>query len=55
MWEVEDRGLIFVSHLDFNDGGGSFSVVFQELLINTWVFNFCFNTMVVLLLKIHFL
>ena len=55
IWEEENRRLINIFHLDLDDSGGSFSVVFPELLINLGVFNFCSNTIVVLVLKVHFL
>ena len=55
IWEEENRRLINILHLDLDDSGGSFSVVFPELLINLGIFNFCSNTIVVLVLKVHFL
>lgn len=55
IWEEENRRLINIFHLDLDDSGGSFSVVFPELLINLGVFNFCSNTIVVLVLKVHIL
>ena len=55
IWEEENRRLINILHLDLDDSGGSFSVVFPELLINLGIFNFCSNTRVVLVLKVHFL
>ena len=55
IWEEENRRLINILHLDLDDSGGSFSVVFPELLIKLGIFNFCSNTIVVLVLKVHFL
>lgn len=51
--EEEDGRFVVVFHLDLNHGGGGFSVVFPELLINMAVLNSCSNTILVLVLKIH--
>lgn len=53
IWDQENRRFIFIFHLDPNESGGSFNMVFHELLINVAVFNICSKTILVLVLKIH--